>query len=248
MLVAASTMSVPKPGALNADAVHPKGQFRRRVRGFRCAMADGITAGVCSDAWAKGLVRAFCRSGMPGACIDRTLGPVRRQWLLHAGATATDWFQDGLVRRGTGATMVGVTFRTAAPHEDDEKGRWSSFLVGDATVVQVRDGAMVRSLPYVRAAAFGNTPALICTDPARCCAKGALRIQSTWEDGDTFYLMTDALAFWFLSQAECAQQPWDVLDSLFREPVFVQKWIDRQRRGGAMPVDDVTAMRVHLRR
>ncbi|HEU4420658.1 MAG TPA: hypothetical protein VFT55_17095, partial [Planctomycetota bacterium] len=35
-----------------------------------------------------------------------------------------------------------------------------------------------------------------------------------WQPHDTFYLMTDALAAWFLRCCEAGQQPWDVLEQV----------------------------------
>jgi hypothetical protein len=68
--------------------------------------------------------------------------------------------------------------------------------------------------------------------------------------GDRFYLMTDALAVWFLRTYEEGGAPWQELDALRRagkgSRAFAE-WIDVQRAAHNLTNDDVTLIRLEVR-
>jgi hypothetical protein len=57
------------------------------------------------------------------------------------------------------------------------------------------------------------------------------------------YLMTDALAAWFLRANEQGAQPWQELDA-FRAPDAFAAWLTEKRAAHAMRNDDVTLIRL----
>jgi hypothetical protein len=65
---------------------------------------------------------------------------------------------------------------------------------------------------------------------------------------DHFYLMTDALAHWFLSEWERGGEPWTVLqdfDVNSEAPAF-RDWLEGLRREGRIRNDDVTLVRIEV--
>jgi hypothetical protein len=64
--------------------------------------------------------------------------------------------------------------------------------------------------------------------------------------GDTFYLLTDALACWFLTAVESDREPWRELDEVGAGACPFDGWVAHLRRSGNLRNDDVTAVRVSL--
>jgi hypothetical protein len=98
----------------------------------------------------------------------------------------------------------------------------------------------IRAFPMRHAHAFGNQPDLI---GSRKSSKKVKRLEweGDWRKDDTLFLMTDALAQWFLKKTEDHQKPWrDVLSAATQEAFEV--WISRIRRTEELRNDDVTLM------
>ncbi|RKG89688.1 hypothetical protein D7W82_06080 [Corallococcus sp. CA049B] len=76
-----------------------------------------------------------------------------------------------------------------------------------------------------------------------------LRIaEGTCEPGDTLYLMTDALACWFMAEDEAGRAPWRVLRDLNTtdQAEAFDAMIARLRRDGTLKNDDSTLMRIDV--
>src|SRR5207237_3291793 len=90
-----------------------------------------------------------------------------------------------------------------------EEAGWHALAVGDSCLFQVRDGGLLRAFPLTRAADFGNSPHLVgsrAPGPGGTHPPG-LRKQGDRRPGDRLWLMTDALAQWFLRDAEAGRAP-----------------------------------------
>ena len=88
---------------------------------------------------------------------------------------------------------------------------------------------------------FNSRPFLISSCPSgyealRASVKSA---SGDWDDADVFFLMTDALACWFLCSLESCQNPWEVLYDLEKDETF-EAWISELRNTGSLRNDDVT--------
>jgi hypothetical protein len=73
-------------------------------------------------------------------------------------------------------------------------------------------------------------------------------MDGAWQPGDAFYLMTDALACWFMRETEEGRTPWRVLRDLNTsdEVKPFREWVETLRAEGAMRNDDVTLLRVDI--
>ena len=69
----------------------------------------------------------------------------------------------------------------------------------------------------------------------------------TWQSGDQFFLMTDALAAWFFKQYEQESRPWEVLRDLgYDDSKPFEPWIAALRRNNEIRNDDVTLYRIEI--
>jgi hypothetical protein len=150
------------------------------------------------------------------------------------------WYVEARLRQGAFATFLGLVVEGSA---------WYAVAVGDSCLFQVREGRVLVAFPLTRADDFGVTPWLIGsrTSPNGVPAREAAHIEGDWRAGDRLYLMTDALARWFLRECEAGRQPWVALDWLLPGPAgHFARWIDELRGSARLDDDDVTLVGVSL--
>ncbi len=208
---------------------------RADVRRGRFAISDGATESAWSGQWANLLVEAFvgapeCPLGEPG-----WLRLAQERWgeavRLPADAEPLPWFLQEQYEQGAFATFLGLVV---------EGRQWRALAVGDSCLFRVRQGKPLLSFPLEQSAQFGSTPVLL---GSRCAAGEVMdedrRQSGEVRPGDHLFLMTDALACWFLSEVEAGHRPWLHLQDLDAEPDGFEEWVDRLRGAGKLRNDDV---------
>ncbi len=133
--------------------------------------------------------------------------PDGRSWLAGSAEAGVPWYLEPGLMQGAFATFLGLVV---------EETGWHALAVGDSCLFQVRQGELVRSFPITRAADFSNAPWLVGsrTSPGEVPHKKGLQQQGDCRPRDRFWMMTDALAQWFLVQIEAGGKPWLALDPL----------------------------------
>lgn len=245
--VRADLLWLPKAGNAveeyeDAWAITP--EARHSAGRFACAVADGATETSFSGAWARLLTEAYCAGGDQPAALLAALPAAQAAWRAAVAAIPLPWYAEEKARQGAFAALVGLTL-SADPA--GEGGVWTTLASGDSCVFQVRGDELLLAFPLAAAAAFTNRPTLLSSDPAsnagcdELCAVAA----GTWRVGDRFYLLTDALACWFLAATEAGDRPWRAVDrvvDLADEGEFVG-WIAGLRETRALRNDDITLLR-----
>jgi hypothetical protein len=173
------------------------------------------------------------------------LDDTRRRWFAEVMSLELPWYAEIKRQEGAFATLLGLCVRPPTP---GRPGAWRADAVGDSCLLRVRNGRYLRAFPLKNSADFGNDPRLIgsreCVPPTPERSSGSLL------PGDRLFLMTDALAQWFLHAHECGEKPWDpvalVLSAARPEAAFAQ-WIEDLRRRGVLRNDDVTLLAVAIK-
>jgi hypothetical protein len=239
LLLSCRVFRVPRRGHTDdecedAAAIHlPQARF---------AVADGASESAQSGLWARLLVETFVY-GDPQPPWPGWLVPLQRQWADSVRLRDTQtlpWFLEGRYRDGAFATLLGLTL---------DGPRWHALAVGDSCVFQVRNNQLLLAFPLTHSSQFDNTPWLIGSrsSPDEIPLRHALHFTGDWQSGDRLYLMTDALARWFLSTNEVGGQPWLAIDPLLHEGQHAfAEWIDRLRNDRALRNDDTTLVAVCL--
>jgi hypothetical protein len=207
----------------------------------RFAVADGASESSYAGLWARLLVQAFVAERRPWDGPDWLAGP-RRRWSAEVDRLALSWYAEMKREQGAHATLLGLALR---PPAAGAEGRWRALAVGDSCLVRVRDGERPRSFPLRRSTEFDNAPRLLGSRPGAApvfdVSRGSCRV------GDRLFLMTDALAQWFLLRCEQDGRPWDELAALpagtGHESAFAA-WIEERRDQGGLRNDDVTLLTV----
>ncbi len=218
------------------------------VPSLRCAIADGATESSFSGQWARQLVQTF---GRPGVSIESWIDAIptmQRAWRRAVATRDLPWYAEQKVRSGAFAAFVGVHL-TDSP-TGPIAGQWQALSIGDSCMFIVRDGDVELAFPLQTSDAFGSTPYLLSSVASHTAAvRSALaRSAGPWYHGDRFFLLTDALAQWFLRCHEAGGRPWETLDTFINSRGRRQftVWLAEQRRSGSIRNDDTTMLRIEV--
>lgn len=213
------------------------------------AVSDGASESAFAREWADALVEDFVSRppdlrGLSEGSLEEWLAAPRDRWRGRVPWERVPWHGEAKARTGAFATLLALTVE-AAPG-DAPWLCWRALAVGDSCLFVVRDGRLAVSFPLEEPAAFGNAPALLCSNPARAAP--------AWDDvgrrdgelgpGDLLVLASDALACWFLERDAAGERPWEALAAL--GPPDWEAWVDGQRRAGLLRNDDTTLVAMEV--
>lgn len=226
------------------------------------AIADGATESLLARQWANLLVRRFVREWHAHKELDEWIADTLRAWQYakrgylrqrELAKKPIQWYEEPGLEAGAFAALLGIVL-TRTKAEDDETDSacfsWTAAALGDCCLFQVRAGMCIRAFPVDESSALTNRPFLLSSNPARNRGIGE-RFQFARGEAlhqDHFYLMTDALAAWFLRELERGEAPWQALDSLPIEDSArdFAGWIEEQRAARLLRNDDVTLIQASI--
>ncbi len=227
----------------NEDAFWPlwKTKSIQKRRAFRCAMSDGATQTSFSRKWAQLLAEGVAKNS--GGHLQQAVAFAQQKWQTEINQIKIPWHAEEKVRQGAFASLlrfeIWLTKKSASP-------RWRAFAIGDSCLFQVRQGDLIMAYPLSQPEDFNNHPTILSSRPQKNLAiwqsSQIHPIQAGWQSEDEFFLMTDALALWALSQ-----NSWDEPGSFFKELIeeraeqeHFEQWIQVLREQGAIKNDDTT--------
>ena len=246
MWVSTQTFHVPKRGGSESeyeDACYPEDSFRGELSSWRCAVADGATESAFSREWAQLLVQSFGHHQF-------RLKEQQRLWESTVKQGPLPWYLESKISRGAHAAFIGLSVRDPWPAgaaDDPQTGTWRAFAVGDSCLFHVRGNELLTAGPLSRSEEFGNNPFLLSTTSRSPISRHnplVSLLSGTWESNDAFYLATDALAQWLLSEKEAARPPWGFLQDL--EPSVFVSLVPILRDTGRLHNDDTTLLRLEV--
>jgi hypothetical protein len=205
----------------------------------RFAVADGATESAFAGLWARLLAEGFLAAARPWD-LAGWLADARRRWSAEVMALELPWYAEMKRAEGAFATLLGLGVRPPAP---GRPGRWQAVAVGDTCLVGVREGELVQAFPLETASAFDNRPHLIGSQDGPPAAPR--RANGALLPGDRLFLMTDALAQWFLRAHEEGGRPWEAAGPLLviADPQDdFAAWVEELRGDDGLRDDDVTLL------
>jgi hypothetical protein len=233
-----AALSVPKAGNRreeNEDAY--------AAAGGRFAVADGASEGWSSGPWARALADAFAADPPSPDSYPTWLAAARASF--SAPPTIGSWYAEVKQAQGAFATLIGLVVEPAKA----AGLKWRATAVGDSCLFQVRSGNLLARFPVETLDAFSNRPSLVGT----AAASGVP--EPDWyagraEPADVFYLLSDALAEWFLREAAAGRSPWAELDRVTTGGPNLSTafagWVESLRAARAVRNDDCTVVRVGI--
>jgi hypothetical protein len=241
-----ATFWLPKQGNSEAeyeDAFWPNGATHNGRCGGRFAAADGATESSFAGLWARLLVRGFGRRKFGVDSLPEYLPALQRVWLRLVRRRPLPWYAEMALENGAHAAFLGLEADAPA---SGESAPWRALAAGDACLFQVGAGERLESaFPIVRAEDFGSRPHLLSSQPRHnaVALPHLAFLKGVWQAGDSLYLLTDAIAAWFLRAAEIGERPWETL-SEFHDPEAFRDWVEARRTAHEMRNDDVTMLRI----
>jgi hypothetical protein len=264
-----SVLRVPKAGSSeheyeDAAAVLPVGEYTELLdRPVAVAVADGASESLLSRDWAHLLVENLTEHGAQDnrtlrdrAGFAAALAEASRRWAVWiadypdrraAAGRPVQWYELPKLERGAYATVLAARFEQVA---DISQSIWHAAALGDSCMFQVRGSDLLLAFPVGSAADFDNTPALVNSrGHETAIVMPQIKIETgVAESGDQFFLCTDAIAAWFLAQAEYGATPWEELYGFtrFGDNEGFLAWLTELRSDGRIRNDDVTVVHVDL--
>ncbi len=221
----------------------------RNLRGcyVRLAVADGATESPFAGLWAASLVRAFGHGRLRDEPFRDRVPSIAADWARCLPPGPLPWYLERKLAGGAAAAFAGIEL--VCPSGVGRSGTWEATGIGDCCLVQTRADRVICSAPIQSSREFGSRPVLASTSPTTGAAGHWWRCAGGWRRGDRLFLMTDAIAQWFLCEREEGKRPWHVLSRLCgqqKAKVFAS-WLRGRRASGAMRNDDVTALCASIR-
>ncbi len=216
----------------------------READAFRLAVADGATEASFSRQWARLLVCAYCEGQFANEALWISLPDIQQKWLEEVNAKPLPWYAEEKLQMGAYSSLMGLTLH--APIED-EVGKWEALAIGDSCLFQIQNKELIVKWPLDSSAQFNNSPILLSTKSEN--NDGLVVPQPTsgkWSPGDLFYLMTDAMAQYYMQAVEQGGSPESAMPDL--SSAEFSEWVADLRSSGQMRNDDVTFLRVNVNR
>lgn len=248
MLLSARQYSAPKAGSTDEeyeDAYYPLDSVDGEKEFFSFAVADGATETSYSKVWAQLLVESYCHGQLAEPNLAEEILNLQIKWNELVGSRPLPWYAEEKIREGAFSSLLGLTIKQEFNLPVAAEGTWEAIAIGDSCLFQVRDDELLSKFPLENSEQFNSRPALVSTNPIYNgnLEKYILSVEGDWKTGDEFYLLTDAIACWFLKKVEDGGKPWKIK---YKDPGRFVNQINNLRKKGSLRNDDVTMIHVEL--
>ena len=242
---------------------------------LRFAVADGATETSFSGSWARSLCELYgsiLAEQTASSTFFEGLGELRQRWREDVGSRALPWYAEEKARSGAFSSILGLTLfdlssesaidQSQEPdthldcnHEGTGPIAFKAMAIGDSCFFHVRDATLIKAFPLAFSKDFDNSPFLIgsVTHQEEKLEEHLRKAEGTCQEGDKFYLMTDALAAWVLSEMETdkdasilALLAYIETDEGFQKQVQEQRTERDENGRPRLRNDDVTMVRLTI--
>jgi Protein phosphatase 2C len=212
------------------------------------AVADGATEAFASRYWSRLLVKSWVRHPLASPKsqfleMARLLGErVTRRW----SSKQLPWYAEEKARAGSFAAFVGAVLEF-----ENERIRWRAIAVGDSCFIQTRKQKIVCSVPLSESEHFGFRPVLLPSNPSKYSTileEAIYEYEGFAEAGDTFFLLSDAVASWFIEAKKVNASYITEFERLLGSGLTsdLDIFFDEQRSTDRMRNDDIAAVCVRI--
>jgi hypothetical protein len=231
------------------DAFHSSISVSKDMAYHRFAIADGASESSFADIWAGLLTSGYCHGQWDSKHIQKFIAKLSKAWRRKLNVKELPWYAQEKLSSGAFSTLTGITFRLT----EASSAVFDAVAVGDSCIFHIRGDNIIASFPLGSVDDFHNRPVLISSNAAyNTPLKASLKKWSgTAQAGDSFLLMTDALACWLLTRYEEDISIIKKIYEVTNEQEFIH-FVNAERKsigrdgGYYLRNDDVTLIRVNL--
>lgn len=261
MAITFSCFSLPKEGEpeiSNRDAYLVL-ELPLKKGYFRVAVADGATQSYLSGDWAHFLVNMIVNSkkkslGRNGIYNFFSINKFYEKWSDYVReyiqkrqnqGNALKWYEEEGLVTGSDSTLLYIEFKYS---EKLKKGKLSAHAIGDTCLAHLHENNINTLFPIMQSVDFNNHPPLISSVSNNNNDLTDFENTTTFTivNTDTLYLMTDALALWFIYDHEYGGKPWEDIDNNSADNDAFRKWIADLRDKKLLENDDITLIRIQF--
>lgn len=228
------------------DAFYPLAEALAHASRF--AISDGATDSSFSGIWARILVKAFVESGPDNGDFNSILSEIQPKWAEQVGIRELPWYAEQKAEAGAFASLLGLSILEKPDLE--RRIRWHAWAIGDSCLVQVRDDKATARFPLDHSSRFDSAPFLVPSNPRynEKVSENIARAEGDARTDDSFYMMTDALACWFMAEDERGRAPWRALRDLNTadQRESFEEMVNRLRAERKIKNDDCTLIRIDI--
>jgi len=219
------------------DAFWPLVDLDQKLQTLMFAIADGATETSFASVWAQLLVKAYCAGKINQRLQPAALAELQQEWSAAVPSDSLPWYAEEKLRSGAFSSLLGVTLYQ---RRNGSIG-WRAIAIGDSCLFHIRNNQVAAAFPLDRSEAFNSRPFLLSSVRTRDeqGPQNVLTLRGELQVEDDLYLMTDALACWFLRLTEEGKEPWKL-----RPTGHFKRWIKSLREKKKLKNDDVTLIRI----
>src|SRR5262249_29093281 len=120
---------------------------------------------------------------------------LQQRWHAEVTGRPLPWYAEAKLAQGAFATFLGLRIEQCT-----EGNRWHAVAVGDSCLFHLRQDCLCQAFPVACSEHFGSWPWLIGSRDLAADVEQTKEVHAVgdWQEEDRFWLMTDALAQWFL--------------------------------------------------
>lgn len=210
----------------------------------RFAVADGATEAFDARNWATRLAEHWVQR-------SATLTPDEfRNWVTDEGrelqsswnGLTLSWYAEEKAGTGSFAAFVGVEVDLKS-----DSPSWKAIALGDACVLHCRGGALLKGLPLSRSESFNTAPVLVASNSSlhETSMRSVVIDSGSCESGDVLWLLSDAVASWYLQRLENGDVSAQELFHAESEKEL-NNFFDAERLAGRIRNDDIAIVRIEI--
>lgn len=220
-------------------------EHNKKLR-LRVAIADGATESSFAKEWSNLLTKSFDKFKLPlKETLLNKLSDLRKKQEVLLKDKELPWYAQEKAENGAFSAFLGIRI-------DLVNHNYEAIAIGDCCLFHVRNEVLINQFPVKNSSDFGNNPYLISSKPNKNADLDNYLIEEKGDlsKGDLLFLMSDALAHWFMKNNELNEHPWNILLGLKgktkEEKQKFNSWLTERRATKEIKNDDVVLAIIEL--
>jgi hypothetical protein len=211
------------------------------------AVTDGATEAYGSRYWSRLLAKSWIRflSTTDASSFMELASSLADRAHRHWGNKVLPWYAEEKLQSGSFAAFIGLTLDLQSTDS-----LWKALSIGDCCLIQCRGGRIVAAFPLSDPAEFNYRPTLL---PSIKGSQAEIAsylgfYEGRANPGDVFFLMSDAVACWFLGAIKSESQHAKEFERLVSQGRTEEMdiFIDERRASSEMKDDDVAVIYIKI--